>query len=532
MPQRRRVMVIGLDGASFNFVGPMCKNGIMPNLNHFLQTSSNGNLLSSYPPITPAAWVTFMTGKLAGKHHVLDYEQFRFADYSIKYYSAVDVHAHTLWKILSDQNRKVAVINVPMTYPPEPVNGIMVAGHNVPNPGSEYTFPTEFKNELVTQIPDYLNVTAVPGFKHKADFNQRVSAWIKTVDHYHQATLLADSKVDWDFLMVVFPHTDIGHHFWPYMNPETAMLYPDQRDRVATIFLKLDKALAELFNLADKRNADVVIMSDHGHGTLTGMVRPNKLLQKWGYLKMLNPVTWLSKRIGWEILKLRIPQKHLRPPRQVDEKVGIDWSRTKAAVCQATMWAFLYLNVRGRQASGIVEPGVEYDSLREELIKRFKETTNPATGEKLFVDVLKPELIYGKSRTPWDCPDLLLIPPAGVRTTRRARGRWIASKTNPRTAVGTHLHKGLWMAAGPNIKPAKRFQANIQDLAPTILALLDLAVPNDMDGKVLVDIFKTQPKVSFSSGEAPEHVKSDSTTYSIEEEQQIQRHLTELGYFD
>lgn len=532
MPQKRRVMVIGLDGASFNFVGPFCRNGIMPNLNRFWKRSCSGGLVSSYPPITPAAWVTFMTGKLAGKHHVLDYEQFRFSDYSMRYYNAADVHASSLWRIVSEHNRKVAVVNVPMTYPPERVNGILIAGHNVPSPRSEYTFPRAFKEELLSHLPDYLNAGGGHKQKHGVSFDERVAALMRTVDHYHQATKLTDSKIDWDVLMVVFPHTDMGHNMWPYMNPETSELYPRRRDCVARIFTKLDQALGDLFVLAEQRGADVLIMSDHGHGTLRGWVRPNKLLQQWGYITMLNPAKWLAKRLGWEYQKVRYKHEQNRPARRVDEKIGIDWSKTKAVVCQAVMWGFLYLNVRGRQPKGVVEPGREYDSLREELIGRFRESTAPDTGEALFNDILKPEEIYGGDRTSWDCPDLLLVPPEGVRVNRRMKGNWVAKRTVIKEALGTHLLKGLWMASGPDIKSGVTFEANIQDLAPTILTLMGLPVPDDMDGKVLADIFRTQPRISFSSPEPSDSAKRSSATYSIKEEEQIQRQLADLGYAD
>ncbi|MHC4911878.1 MAG: alkaline phosphatase family protein, partial [Planctomycetota bacterium] len=205
----RKVMVIGLDGASFNFIGHFCRTGIMPNLNRFWQESCNGELVSAYPPVTPAAWVTFMTGKLAGKHHVLDFEQFRFRDNSLRYNSAADIQAQSLWTIISEHNRKVAVLNVPMTYPPEKVNGILVAGFNVPNRSSQYTYPTAFKADLLKCVPDYLNHAPKPHDVRSASaFENTAKEYMRTIDDYHQAVNLIDEKLDWDFLMVVFPHTD------------------------------------------------------------------------------------------------------------------------------------------------------------------------------------------------------------------------------------------------------------------------------------------------------------------------------------
>ncbi|UCC23392.1 MAG: alkaline phosphatase family protein [Planctomycetota bacterium] len=528
-----KIMVIGLDGASFNFIGPFCQTGIMPNLYRFWQKSCSGELVSSYPPVTPAAWVTFMTGKLAGKHHVLDFEQFRFTDNSLRYNSSVDIEAQSLWAIISAHNGKVGVINVPMTYPPEPVNGILIAGHNVPNPSTQYTYPTAFKADLLKCVPDYLNHAPKPHHVRSASaFENMVKEYTRTVDDYHQAVNLVDEKLDWDFLMVVFPHTDIGHRMWPYMNPESSHLYPERRDRVARIFSKLDQALGSLFHLAEDRNADVIIMSDHGHGTTQGWVRANKLLQKWGYITMDNPLRWLGKRLYRECQKVRYKDKYTRPARYIDEKLGIEWSKTKAVVCQAVMWGHLYLNVRGRQPHGIVEPGEEYDALRKDLIERFLAATDPDTEEKLFDKVIKPETVYGPSKTPWAHPDLLLVPPEGMRVNKRIRHSWVVKRTVPERAEGTHLLKGLWMAAGPQIKSNTQFEANIQDVAPTILALMGLPVPDDMDGKVLTSIFKQKPKPLFSKTSRTESETRDTAVYSIEEEKQIEQQLADLGYID
>jgi predicted AlkP superfamily phosphohydrolase/phosphomutase len=526
-------MVIGLDGASFNFIGHFCHTGVMPKLYHFWKKSCSGELVSSYPPITPAAWVTFMTGKLAGKHHILDNEQFRFSDYSLKYSSAADIQERTLWGIISAHNCKVAVVNVPMTYPPEKVNGILIAGHNVPNPLTQYTYPMAFKDELLNHIPDYLNVFPRRGnIEDTSVFNSAIEAHLRTVDHYHQAVRLVDSKLNWDFLMVVFPHTDIGHLMWRYMDPEISELYPDRRDRISCIFRKLDEALGNLFTIAEQRGAEVMIMSDHGHGILRGQVRPNKLLQQWGYIVMANPLQRFSRRICREYKKIRYKNKCTQPARRVDEKIGIDWSRTKAAVCHAVMWGHLYLNVRGRQPQGIIEPGKEYEKCRDQLIERFLAETDPQTGEKLFADVIKPETVYGPSKTTWDCPDLLLVPQEGMRVSKRIRRRWVIKRTDMKRANGTHLLNGLWMASGPQIKSPIQFQANIQDLAPTILTLMGLPIPDDMDGKVLTNLFKQQPEIHFTKTEPAEAATKDIPVYSMEQEKQIERKLADLGYID
>ena len=530
---RHKVMVIGLDGASFNFIKPFCEKGLMSNLHNFWKQSCSGELISSYPPITPAAWTSFMTGKLPGKHQVLDFEQFSFGDNSLRYNTSIDMRASTLWSILSRAGRKSGVINVPLTYPPEKVNGLLVAGHNVPNPSSQYTYPQTFKDELLKRIPDYLTVFPKRGrIESPSVFDSFISANMRTIDHYLEATKLVNAKLDWDFLMTVFPHTDMGHHVWRYIDPEISGLTPNRTKRIGDIFKKLDEVLGQLFNLAQERGATTIVMSDHGHGTMRGWVRANKLLQKWGYLIMTNPLTWLGKRIHREHQKMWHRNKYARPQRYVDEKLGIDWSKTKAAVCHTAVWGFLYFNVRGRQPSGIIEPGKEYKAHRQDLIERFLAATDPETGEKLFTEVLKPEEVYGVSNAIWDCPDLLLVPQEGMKVNRRTRKNWIVKHLDTQKAYGTHLLKGLWMAGGPEIKSDVQMQANIHDLAPTILTLMGLKVPDDMDGKVMTGIFQREPNIRFSKTGDAGIVQKDEVVYSAEEEKQIAQRLADLGYIE
>lgn len=526
-------MIIGLDGASFNFIGPYCREGIMPHLNTFWQSASWGELTSAFPPITPAAWTSFATGKRPGKHHVLDFEQFNFQDGSLRYNTSADVNAATLWNIVSQREGKVAVINVPMTYPPEPVNGILIAGHNVPNADSEYCHPAGFKPELLRHIPDYMQVrTKWHGIKDDEGFEQFVQSKNRLTEHYLDAFMLVDQHVDWDVSMVVFPHTDMGHIVWEYMDPEYMRNATPRRQRVLEMFTRLDTALAQLFDLAEQKQAAVFIMSDHGHGKLLGHVRANILLKQWGYLKLGNPFQWAVRRLIREYHKLSARDKYQCPARLVEEKLGVDWQRSRAVVCHTAEWGFLYLNVKGRQPDGLVKPGAEYEKIRDELIERFAAETDPRTGEKFFAAVYKSEDIYGTSEEPWNCPDLVLRPQEGMKVNRKTRENHVVHYQPEDQIIGTHLHNGIWMAGGTGIQPKQNFRADIQDLAPTILAYMGRPVPQDMDGRVLREILPSGFNIRYdNSGTAP--ARPDRVvTYTSEEEKQIQQNLADLGYFD
>ena len=135
-----RVLLIGLDGATFDVLGPLMRDGVMPELKDLMDNGTWGPLESTRPPITPAAWTTFMTGKGPGKHGIIDFLRYdpKTNRLSFNDNKKISTKAKTIWQILSDKNYRVGSINVPMTFPPEPVNGFMISGFDTP-PGEPFT---------------------------------------------------------------------------------------------------------------------------------------------------------------------------------------------------------------------------------------------------------------------------------------------------------------------------------------------------------------------------------------------------------
>ena len=144
---KRKVAIIGLDGASLDVINFLSKKGLLPHISKFFEEGVYGELKSTYPPITPAAWVAFMTGKNPGKHGVYD---FMTKIPGMYVWEPTNVRINnTLWDTLSQVNKKVLIINVPMTYPPSKINGILISGLGTPSDNSVFTYPDEFKTFLM-----------------------------------------------------------------------------------------------------------------------------------------------------------------------------------------------------------------------------------------------------------------------------------------------------------------------------------------------------------------------------------------------
>lgn len=534
-----RLLIIGLDGATFDVLNPMMEAGRMPALKRFIAAGVSGILNSTRPPITPAAWTTFMTGKGPGRHGIIDFEKYEVATHTLSFNSTFEIREKTLWELLSEKGLRVGSVNVPMTYPPRPVNGFVISGFETPSIDADFTWPRELKNELLTQFPHYNYRT---DWRRKAfggeEILQRNLDYIcDSFDQGWQLTQYCGDKFGWDVLMVVFKLVDnLQHKAWKYLDPRYIPKYPREAEMAAKCFERLDVALARLFEYAEKRGSTVLIMSDHGHGSLDGKAQPNQLLREWGYLALRSPWQQLGQR--FEYLMHRYTKgranRFEQGSRGIERDLAVNWERTRACVMHAGIYGFLYINLKGRGPVGIVDP-TDYDHLRDEIAERLRAArTRDQSGKEIpiFPEVYKTEELYGCSRDDVaDLPDLLLSPYPGLAVVRKIRGTEAVRWCSEARLEGTHRLEGVFALGGPNVRRGTRLDANIVDLTPTSLAALGLPVPVDMEGAVLSSAFTTPPKIEM---EPPVRkiMEQHGEIYSEEEQKILQKRLSELGYLE
>ncbi len=534
-----RVLIIGLDGATFDVLDPMMQSGRMPNLKRFISDGVAGTLFSTKPPITPAAWTTFMTGKGPGQHGIVDFEKYDVHNHSLTFNSTFEIKEKTLWELLSDKGLRVGSINVPMTYPPKPVNGFMISGFETPSINAEFTWPRELKSEILREIPNYSYRT---NWKRKAlggdgVLVENLDYICNSFDQGWQLTQFCGDKFGWDVLMVVFKLVDnLQHKAWKYLDARYRDRYPRQAELAANCFARLDVVLGKLFDYARCNGATTLIMSDHGHGSLDGKAQPNLLLQRWGYLTLRSPWQRAATRAGHWVHRLTKGKatRFEQGNRGIESELAVEWSRTRACVMHAGIYGFLYINLKGRGPHGVVEPA-DYERLRDEIATRLRaETTRDPQGRTipLFPEVYKAEELYGCSReeNP-DLPDLLLSPNPGLAVVRRIRGRQPVRWLSEDRLEGTHRVEGILALAGPNVRRGERVEGNIVDVAPTVLAALGLRVPVDMQGRVLREAFMIEPTVEREPP-VKKVVEEHAEVYSEEDKRILEKRLSDLGYLE
>src|SRR5690606_17716249 len=153
--EKRRIVVIGLDGATWDLLRPRMNDGRLPNLARLARSGATGDLESIYPPETPAAWPSFMTGKNPGKHGVFDFLVYDPESKTERPVNAGLRVGKTLWEYLSDAGKTSLVLNVPPTYPPASIRGAMVTDFLTPADAQDYTHPRELAAEFERDYGKY-----------------------------------------------------------------------------------------------------------------------------------------------------------------------------------------------------------------------------------------------------------------------------------------------------------------------------------------------------------------------------------------
>jgi predicted AlkP superfamily phosphohydrolase/phosphomutase len=550
----RKVLVIGLDGASWNLLRPMLRMKLLPHLEMLIQSGTSGNLLSVDPPISPSSWASFITGQNPGKHGIYDFGVPVPGGYHLRLANATMIAPDSLWSVLGQNGKRLGVINVPMTFPPQKANGFIVSGMMTPSPKSSFTFPEELKQELIDQLGTYhIELDFVQTGKHLG------KGYLSTYfgDHYvrflNELAKVADARQGainylmdtqpWDFFMAVLTGTDrIQHYMWDYITQDFAGGDPraEIRRRALDYYRRVDAIIGDMLDRADDDTA-VIVLSDHGFGPAKYEVCLNKWLADIG---MLAPsrglggklMSWLghlmqSKGISRERLAKILKLKRIE---QVSALAAtIDWSQTRAS---QRLTNSIHLNVRGRDPEGIVEPGKEYESLREFLIGELLKLEDPDTGQTIVTEALRKQDLYSGPYLE-NAPDIVLRFRDGYFANRRDLD--VPSYlTRPTMRTGEHQREGILIAKGPGIREQFTLpvSASILDIFPTVLYLYDCPIPAKTDGKVLFDIFtpefRQEYPVEYSQNRVSSEEQLESFGFTEQEEQDLVNRLKGLGYLE
>jgi predicted AlkP superfamily phosphohydrolase/phosphomutase len=536
----KKVFVIGLDGGTFDLVRPWVGEGHLPNFKRLMEEGVSHDLSVELPPGTVPNWPSFMTGKNAGKHGVIHWFIRTEGSSNWLVVNSHSIKGRTLWDVLGTYGKESIVMNVPLTYPPRPIKGKMITGLLTPPSAKNFTHPPELKGEIESQVGRY---KLYPDEIYQEGREEKfLNSLMETLEIRFKTSRYLMDHFPWDFFMIVFSETDaIQHAFWKFIDP-THPSYEEELARkhgrgILQIYQKVDQYLGEYLRKLEK-GATLILMSDHGAGPLYQKFYTNNWLRSLGLLK-LKQTGWSGFRYRWfqhgftmqNLYRLFFKAGLANWRRKLDKRESteslmrrlflsyrdIDWDQSKAFAFGG--YGQIYLNGEGKER------------VRGEIIQLLQKMEMPA-GCPFIDQVYRREDLYRGGKV-FSLPDIIFIPKPGYVDPGDFEFFSNRIFDDVIGASGTHSPNGIFLIWGERVKSGGVLkEVTIHDLAPTILYLMDLPVPADMDGTVLLKTLEegwveNHPvQYTTAEGEGPE----GDLLYSQDEEKEIKERLKGLGY--
>ncbi len=277
MKQKRTVLVIGLDGASWRFLEKWMKSGELPNLRQIEKGGVKTTLISTLPPLTGAAWVSMQTGNHPGRHGIFDFKK-----RNGELIKATDVKLPRLWEVMNKRGLRAGIINMPVTYPVSPMNGYLVSSFLTP-PNASFAYPPSLERKL----KKWGYKIDVAGFlPEDKEIDER---GLKEIYQAAEKRLKISKKLfqqePWNLFFVLIKETDVMQHL-DFDGPKTKKLYQ-----------MIDKYLGEMITQFQEKypqqELDIVIMSDHGF-------HPNAKVDV-AFYPLLRSVGVLAQEPAWQL---------------------------------------------------------------------------------------------------------------------------------------------------------------------------------------------------------------------------------------
>jgi predicted AlkP superfamily phosphohydrolase/phosphomutase len=534
--QVTKVLLLGLDGATYNVLDPAFKAGHMARFKALLERSASGLLTSTVPPYTPPGWTSIFTGVNPGVHGI-----FGFTVGNVQrpggFVRLDRVAAPALWNVANAQGVPVGLFNIPMTWPPPRVDGFAVSGMLTPEGGGktppDFTWPAELGEELGRVSDGYeidIEVDYDEDWKSTAIIERLSTNLAKK-----RAALahLLDTRGDVPLLFAVLEAPDrLMHVHYKFLDPRCEHYSRPEaepiRARAWAFFDEMDAVIGDLLDWAG--DGYVVTMSDHGFGPKECSVNVNVALREWGYLAVTGAGA-VTRSAGVRRLARRakkvLPKSVWRRAKGAAQS-SIDWSKTVAFSAPIPQQG-IYINLAGREPFGIVAPG-DYERVRAEIAERFAALIDPVDGGPVCDRVFRREEVIDGPLA-GDAPDL--FPVCRAYSYELSDGLYSPAILDDYRALprGFHHMDGIFGLAGPGIEARSGLRAHLYDIAPTALHLAGLDLPEGLDGRVLEELLPSGRPVRVRAMELPRAGEgAEAPAYSAEEEAAIEESLRNLGY--
>lgn len=455
-----RLMVIGLDCVPPRFAFDLFERE-MPNLTRLRSLGRHGPLRSCVPPITLPAWSAMFSGRDPGELGVYGFQRPVPGSYDKTLCGPADLQAPRVWHLAAAAGKRVAVLFVPPSYPPEALpGGVQVSGFLTPDATSPFAQPpalcqelTERFGKLRIDVEDFRTDDPGPVLDEITKLTSQNFAIARHIWRSRRPDFMAMVDIGPDrFHHALFGHVEPRHPSYRADGPfaEAGKQY----------YAHLDRQLGTLLEEAERDgDTTVMVVSDHGARPLLGGICLNE---------------WLIER--GDLTLQRTPDRVMPLA-----KAGVDWSRTRV-YAEGGYCGRLRVNLRGRDPEGIVLPE-QVPQLLDELTAALSDLRDPA-GHKLEHRIVRASAYRAQRGAP---PDLqVFLGDLDYRAIASVGHGRLHLPGNDRGPDGcNHDWNGIFVLAGPNITPDPQplVGCELYDVARTSLSLLGIDAPSDLLGQ-------------------------------------------------
>jgi predicted AlkP superfamily phosphohydrolase/phosphomutase len=504
------------------------------------------------PPITPAAWSSLITGVNPGKHGVFEWVHCRSDDYGVSPVTSNDRIGTPVWARLNAAGIRVGVVNIPLTYPAQALDGFLVCGFSTPDSVRDLVYPSELLPEIEAEFGPYQPTIHLRP-------NNSTSQELYAAEREHQSKLVRIAgalaqRHEVQVLVLNMMLLDHANHTMPTMG------------QVEQAIIDSDADLGWL--LAEFAPDNVLLISDHGSSRVKGVFLLGAWLAEQGFLareprpmsqraEVINYVLeqWLNggaslsaqvKRVLLGKALSRLPSSVTAPTwRALEREVPLSSLQVETLDSFVPSDTQVYLpgghrgnfslNMVGREPEGVVTI-IRAEAILTQLSEALQTICDPETGEPVFSALYRPEELYTGPLVGLG-PDLIgdyyqsnwsmrtNLPGLKRRSTRYflTGERW----------YGDHSRDGIYVFAGRDFRHnSTRGRANLLDIPATLLYLYDVPQPDDYDGCPLVETFANSERpIRYQPGDE-RRAAAAPFSYNKDEEREVLQRLSDLGYVD
>ena len=529
----KKVLMIGLDGATFSLLKPLMDDGTMPFLKEFISQGVQGDLMSTSNPLTPPAWTSTITGRSPDVHGIYDFlhPEASGDNVYLKFNDSRNIRCETLWSMANRQGKRVTSLNFYGMSPPIPVDGYLISGFVPWKHLRSATYPPSLFDTLKTLPKFNYKYLGMDVSEEKKSIQGIESVEYENWIHSHSLKTQAWADIlchlmetdPTELTAIVFDSPDkLQHLFWRFLDPQLYKNYTSPQDiHIRELCLnhyrELDGIIERIISLAGE-NTNVVMTSDHGFGATTEVICINEWLSRNGYLQ-------------WSETTQTNSDGKLTPDRMKEHLMMIDWKNT-VAYCPTPSSNAIYIKSSNGNNNGVKDE--DYAEFCYLLKQQLLDYRNPADNGQVFVSVELNQFKINQQPCIEYSPDMLIKLRDGGFVSILKSENIVIPRKDPE---GTHRPNGIFIARGEDINAQKQVEPlSILDITPILLYLLGLAIPKDLEGKVPPEIIAESSLKSFPikyQGKTKAlDASSNKKEVSAEEKNALMDQLKLLGYMD